>query len=200
MHTDANLHRRITLNTRIIQVRVCVCVCVCVWERERERERKRQRTQKHTHTHTQSHSPIYSHTEDMHDCHYTQRICTSKTLHLIVISKLCEVYFVVALFYRRFPTPSLTVSGQAPRNHSSKSCWCVCGSLPSPEDPAYGNEACANDEIIKSSLQAPTFRKHWIRLYQQWTATLPAASLKTSHFILNTWFNISDFPYPDLSD
>jgi hypothetical protein len=158
-------------------------VCVCVWARETERERDSARentnTHTHTHTHTQSHSHIYSHTEDMHDCHHTQTICTSKALHLIVISNLCEVYFVVALFYRRFPTPSLIGSEQSPRNHSSKSCWCVCGSLPSPEDPAYGNEACANNEIIKSSLQAPTFRKHWNRLHQQWIATLPAASLKT---------------------
>jgi len=107
------------------------------------------------------------------------------------------VYFVVPLFYRRFPVPSLTGSEQSPRNHSSKSYWCVCGSLPSPEDLAYGNEACANDEIIKSSLQAPIFRKHWNRLHRQWTATPPAASLKTSHVLLNSWLNIYAFLYSD---
>lgn len=136
-----------------------MCMCVCVTAHAK--------TNKHKHIHTQSHSHIYSHTEGMHDCQYTQRIYTSKTLRLIGISNLCEVYFVVPLFYRRFPAPSLTGSEQSPRNHSRKSCWCVCGSLPSPEDPAYGNEACANDEIIKSTLQAPTFPKHRNRLHQQ---------------------------------
>ena len=151
-------------------------MCVCVTAHAK--------TNKHKHIHTQSHSHIYSHTEGMHDCQYTQRIYTSKTLRLIGISNLCEVYFVVPLFYRRFPAPSLTGSEQSPRNHSRKSCWCVCGSLPSPEDPAYGNEACANDEIIKSTLQAPTFPKHRNRLHQQWTATLQPHLLRPHTFSL----------------